>query len=137
MYNLKNNAFHGISPSLVNSVILNAACVNQTNHKEWLDKLSFTNQIYITINDRDMNLRGASIIFRDHQLGERPKQTVSEKVNYINFSKVLFKEHNYYIMQHLLNEKPFVKKFYEDIFAGKDPDKNYPKTLLKKKAKIN
>lgn len=135
MYNLKTNALNGLSPFLVNSVILNAACVNQTHHKEWLDNLSFTNQIYITINDKDMNLRGASIIFRDHQLGERPKGDFSEKANYINFSHVLSNEHNYYIVQNVLKEKPFLKKFYEDIFAGKDPDKNYPKALLKKKSK--
>lgn len=131
MYNLKNNALDSISPSLINSVILNAACVNQTHHKEWLDKLSFTDHIYITINNRDRNLRGASIIFRDHQLGEKPKAVFCEKANYINFSKVLDKEHNYYIMQPLLTKKSFFKKFYADIFEGKNPEKDYPETLVK------
>jgi len=131
MYNLKNNAFQSISPSLANSVILNAACVNQTNHKLWLDKLSITDNIYVTINDKDRNLRGASIIFGDHQLGEKPKPVFCEKVNYVNFSKVLDKEHNYYIMQPLLTEKYFLRKFYATIFEGNIPDKNYPETLVK------
>jgi len=133
MYNLKNNAFNSISPSFANSVVLNAACVNQTNHKVWLDKLSFADQIYVTINDKDRNLRGASIIFGDHQLGEKPKAVFCEKANYINFSKVLDKEHNYYIMQPLLTEKYFLRKFYATIFEGKTPEKNYPETLIKKK----
>ncbi|MBC7695060.1 MAG: alpha/beta hydrolase [Burkholderiales bacterium] len=132
MYNLKNNALSSVSPSLINSVVLNAACVNQTHHKEWLDKLSFTDHIYITINDKDINLRLASIIFRAHQLGEKPKAVFCEKANYINFSKVLDKEHNYYIMQPLLTEKSFFEKFYEDIFEGKKPEKDYPETLNKK-----
>ena len=133
MYDLQNNRFKNISPNLVNAVVLNAACVNQTHHKEWLDKLTFTNHIYLTINDKDRNLRGASIIFGDHQLGEKPKKEFCQKVNYVNFSKVLNKEHNYYLMTEVLNEKPFLQQFYADIFENKIPALNYPATLIKKK----
>jgi esterase/lipase superfamily enzyme len=133
MYDLKNDRFKNISPTLINSVVLNGACVNQTHHKEWLDKLTFAKNIYVTINDKDRNLRGASIIFGDHQLGERPKKEFSEKAKYVNFSKVLEREHNYYIMQPLLRKKPFLKQFYSDVFEDKVPELNYPETLIKKK----
>ncbi len=79
------------------------------------------------------DLRGASIIFGDHQLGEKPKKEFCEKANYVNFSKVLDKEHNYYVMQPLLSEKPFLQKFYANIFEDKVPELNYPETLIKKK----
>ncbi len=133
MHNLKNDSFHSIMPSMINSVIMNASCVNQTNHKAWLDKLTFADHIYITFNDKDKTLRGASILFGDHQLGEKPKPIFCEKADYINFSKVLNREHNYYVMRPVLKEKPFLRKFYRDVFDGKIPEKNYPATLLKKK----
>ena len=135
MHNLKNEAFNSLKPSIVNSVIMNAACVNQTNHKAWLDKLTFADHIYITINDKDKTLRGASVLFGDHQLGEKAKLPFCEKADYINFSNVLNREHNYYVMRPVLTAKPFMQKFYRDIFEGKIPEKNYPASLWKKKTK--
>lgn len=132
MYDLQNDRFKNISPNLVNTVVLNAACVNQTHHKEWLDRLIFSNNIYLTINDKDRNLRGASIIFGDHQLGERPKKEFCENAKYVNFSSILSKEHNYFLMTEVLKEKPFLQKFYTDIFEDKVPELNYPETLIKK-----
>lgn len=133
MYNLQNDRFKNIDPNLINTVILNAACVNQTRHKEWLDKLTFANRIYLTINDRDRNLRGASIIFGDHQLGEKPKKEFCKKAKYINFSNILSKEHNYFLMTEVLKEKPYLQQFYANIFEDKVPELNYPSTLTKKK----
>jgi hypothetical protein len=132
MYDLKNNLFKNLSPNLVNSVVLNAACVGEAKHKEWLDKLSISENIYVTINNRDRNLNGAKIIFLENQLGERPKSDLSKKATYVNFSSVLNKEHNYYIIPSLLNQKPFLKQFYADIFAGKIPQLNYPAKLIGK-----
>ncbi|MES2515278.1 MAG: alpha/beta hydrolase [Bacteroidota bacterium] len=137
MYDLKNDLFKQISLKLANSVVLNAACVGETNHREWLDKLVISENIYITINHGDKNLNGAKIIFLEHQLGERPKSDLSKKAQYINFSNVLEKEHNYFIIPSLLKEKPFLKQFYADVFAGKIPQLNYPDTLIQKKQRGN
>lgn len=135
MYDLQNNRFKNISPNLVNAVVLNAACVNQTHHKEWLDKLTFTSHIYLTVNDRDRNLRGASIIFGDHQLGEKPKKEFCEKATYVNFSEVLNKEHNYFLMTDVLQQKPFLKKFYNDIFKGEVPQLKFTDTSISPEVK--
>ncbi|MBI3521045.1 MAG: alpha/beta hydrolase [Bacteroidetes bacterium] len=135
MYDLKNDLFKNISPTLVNSVVLNAACVNQTHHKEWLDKLSFSKHIYLTINHKDRNLRGASIIFADHQLGEKPKPEFCTTVNYVDFSEVLHKEHNYYLMPEVLKSKPFLKKFYADIFEDKIPQLKFINTEISEEVK--
>jgi hypothetical protein len=132
MYDLQNDLFKNISPGLANSVVLNAACVGQTHHKEWLDKLNIADHIYITVNNKDRNLNGAKVIFLEHQLGERPQPPFSNKVRYVNFSRVLEKEHNYYIIPSLLKEKPFLKQFYADIFAGKIPQLIYPVPLKSK-----
>ncbi len=121
MYNLKNDLYKNLSPGLVSNVVLNAACVKQRHHQKWIDKLSFAKNIYITINDRDRNLRGARIIFAAHQLGEKIKSRQSKKVHYVNFSEVLDGEHNYFLITSLLKRKPYLKQFYYDIFVGKKP----------------
>lgn len=130
MNDLKRDLFKNIRPGLADNVILNAACVNQYQHKEWLDKLNFSQHIYITINNRDKNLRGARLIFRAHQLGEKPKGALSKKATYINFSDVLDKEHNYFIISSLIAKKPFLKEFYLDVFTGQTPQLEFHKEAL-------
>lgn len=126
MYDLQKDLYKNIAPNLVDNVVLNAACVNQHKHKEWLDKLTFSKNIYLTINDRDKNLRGASIIFSAHQLGEKAKPDYCKKVNYVDFSEVLDKEHNYFLIPSLLEKRPCLKQFYTDVFAGRKPQLQFP-----------
>lgn len=127
MYDLKQDLFKHIKPGLADQVLLNAACVPQRKHSVWLAKLTFAPQIFVTINKRDRNLNGAKLILFRHQLGEKVKKPKLANVHYVNFSKVLEKEHNYYLIRPLLLEKPFLKTFYADIFAGKMPVLEYPK----------
>jgi hypothetical protein len=90
--------------------------VNQKNHKIWLDKLSFSNNIYLTINDKDRNLRGARILFKARQLGESPQPEFCKNVNYVDFSDVLSIEHNYFLMQTVLIQKPYLKTILRQYF---------------------
>ncbi len=128
MHDLKENLFKTIQPHTIDNVLLNAACVPQKKHAEWLSKLTFPSTIFVTINKRDRNLNGAKIIFLRHQLGEKIKKPLCTNVHYVNFSKVLHKEHNYYLIRPLLAQKPFLQKFYAAIFEGKMPVLDYPKT---------
>lgn len=136
MYDLQNDYLKTIQSVLFDNVIVNAACVNQKNHKVWLDKLSFSKNIYLTINDKDRNLRGARILFKARQLGESPQPEFCKNVSYIDFSEVLNIEHNYFLMAALLKQKPYLKTFYADIFVGKIPqlkftDNSIPDTVKK------
>ncbi len=126
MYDLKNDLFKNIKPGLVDNVILNAACVPQRKHASWLSKLSFSKQIFVTINKRDRNLNGARLALFRHILGEKVKKPLVPGVHYVSFSKVLEREHNYYLIRPLLQQKPYLKTFYADIFAGKMPVLEYP-----------
>ncbi len=127
MYDLKGDLFKNIKPGLIDNVLLNAACVPQYKHAEWLNTLTFNKNTFVTINKRDRNLNGARLIFFRHQLGEKIKQPLCANVHYVNFSKVLHKEHNYYLIRPLLAQKPFLKQFYADLFEGKMPVLEYPK----------
>ncbi len=126
MYDLKNDLFQHIKPGLVDNVLLNAACVPQRKHAKWLSKLSFSKQMFVTINKRDRNLNGARLVLFCHILGEKVKKPLTPGVHYVSFSKVLEREHNYYLIRPLLAQKPYLKTFYADIFAGKMPVLEYP-----------
>ena len=121
MYDLQNDYLKNIHTKLFDNIVLNAACVNQKNHKWWLDKLAISKNIYLTINDKDRNLRGARILFKARQLGESPQPEYCKNVTYVDFSEVLDIEHNYFLLPNVLNQKPYLKKFYSDIFNGQTP----------------
>ena len=126
MHALTDTLLKNIKPNLVDNVLLNAACVNQHHHAKWLSKLTFSRAIFVTINKSDRNLNGARLIFLSHQLGEKVAQPLCKNVHYVNFSAVLHREHNYYLIRPLLARKPFLKQFYADMFEGKMPVLNYP-----------
>lgn len=121
MHDLKKNLFKNIHPDLADNVLLNAACVDQKKHSVWLSKLNISKHIYVTINDRDRNLNGARFVFKAKQLGHRPKAPFCKNVHYIDFSEVLDKEHNYFLIKPLFVQKPYLKDFYTDIFKGEMP----------------
>lgn len=126
MHDLQKGLCKNISPGTVDNVVLNAACVNQRHHKTWLNNLSFSRNIYVTVNDRDRNLRGASLIFSAYQLGLKVKPKYCEKVKYVDFSAVLDSEHNYFLIPSLLEKKPYLKEFYNDVFVGNKPQLQFP-----------
>lgn len=127
MYGLKSDLFKNIEPGLADNVILNAACVPQKKHAQWLGKLSFSKNTFVTINKGDRNLNGAKLVLFRHVMGEKVKKPLVPGVHYVSFSKVLEREHNYYLIKPLLEQKPYLQKFYADIFSGKMPVLEYPK----------
>lgn len=126
MHGLRSGLFSNIHPGFADQVILNAACVPQKRHAQWLSKLQFSKEIFVTINDRDRNLRGARLILLRHVMGETTKKPYLPGIHYVDFSKVLNREHNYYLIIPLLRQKPFLKQFYTDVFSGKMPVLTYP-----------
>ena len=130
MHDLQMDLFKNIRQNLVDNVVLNAACVPQKDHAIWLNKLHISKHIYVTVNDRDKNLNGAKLLFFAHQLGERPKGPFCKNVNYIDFSDVLDKQHNYFLMQPLLTQKPYLRDFYNNIFNGEVPQLKFVDTSI-------
>ena len=127
MYGLKNDLLTNIQPGLADNVILNAACVPQKKHAKWLGKLSFSKNTFVTINKRDRNLNGAKLVLFRHVMGEKVKKPLVPGVHYVSFSNVLEREHNYYLIRPLLEQKPYLQQFYADIFSGRMPVLEYPK----------
>lgn len=109
--------------TLFDALILNAACVSQRKHAEWVDKIKIQKYLYITRNNHDKILNGAKLISGlERQLGERPRKPYAHNALYIDFSRVLGTEHNYFLYRHVLADHPYCKELYQTLFNGKEPD---------------
>lgn len=129
MHGIQQHLMDHLSPGFADQLILNAACVKQKRHNTWLNELAFSKTNYVTINSHDQILKVAKVLFWSRLLGERPKtRYYSGNARYVDFSAVLGKEHNYVLFKSILNTKPFLKQFYNDIFEGKAPQLKFTKT---------
>lgn len=81
----------------VDNIILNAACVPQSRHTLWLNKIKFAKRIYVHYNPDDRVLSGAHLISKRKQLGEKIKSNKGSKAIYINFSKLVGDKHSYFL----------------------------------------
>ncbi|MCD4817910.1 MAG: alpha/beta hydrolase [Candidatus Cloacimonetes bacterium] len=109
--------------NLFNTILLNAADVDTENHHKWVDKISESDNIYITINNNDPVLHSsAKAINNKIRLGQKLKSmfngeyTLSKKAVYLDLSQtgVL---HKYYMKKkHKGNES--LKYFYEQVLNG-------------------
>lgn len=119
MHAVNHQYFKDLKPEWFNNLILNAACVPQKHHTEWLSKLNISKNIYLTRNNHDKILNGAKLVLAQHQLGERPKRHFLPTATYVNFSPVLKLEHNYFLLHEVLTQSPYIKDFYQNVLKGK------------------
>lgn len=127
---LKNMALDGneyINGGIIfDNVIINSAAVNQKNHSDWVERLSFQKRIYITSNRSDFNLKGVRIFTKEgKQLGEVIEKPIAKNASYINFSDAIgFKiptgiTHTFFIGK--IPEQNFnIRNLYTKLFHGEE-----------------
>jgi hypothetical protein len=113
------NDFINTKTKLFDNIILNAACVKMRRHRKWLEKLNIQDEIYLTRNNKDRTLLLAKLAGFTEQLGRRSALRKAKNAIYLNFSPVLEREHNYFLLTNLLAKHPDLKTIYSDIFHGK------------------
>lgn len=118
---------------LFNDIILNAACVKMRRHRKWLEKLNIQDQIYLTRNNKDRTLLLAKLAGFTEQLGRRSALRKAKNAIYLDFSPVLEREHNYFLMTNILVRHPDLKTIYNDIFHGKAINFNDEKKFISQK----
>lgn len=84
----------------VDNIILNAACVPQRNHADWINKINFTKHTYIHYNPHDRTLSGAHLLSKKRELGERVRNPISTRARYINFSQLVDQGHSNFLSLH-------------------------------------
>jgi hypothetical protein len=107
--------------SLFSNIIINAAAVKRRNHYNWVEKLEIQKRIYITMNDRDFNLRGAAVIRLAKQLGMGNNNHRAKNAYYVNFNDIATTEHNLFLgKSHMDDSYPDIFRFYDLVFHGKE-----------------
>ena len=124
------NNFIEVKNKLFDNVVLNAACVKMRGHKKWLEKLTIQNEIYITRNNKDRTLNLARLAGFSKRLGMHARWRKAKNAVYLDFSPVLEKEHNYFLMTNVLAKHPDIKVIYSDIFHGKNINFNDEKKFI-------
>ena len=73
----------------------------------------------MTRNNHDRTLEFARLAGFTKQLGMHNRWRKADNAIYLNFSKVLVHEHNYFLMNNVLRAHPNIKVLYNDIFHVK------------------
>lgn len=105
-----------LKTKLFHHIVLNAPCVKKSGHKKWLEKLNIQDEVYLTRNNKDRTLNLARFAGFTEQLGRHWGLAKAKNAVYLNFSPVLEKEHNYFLMTNVLEKHPDIKAIYSDIF---------------------
>jgi esterase/lipase superfamily enzyme len=133
---IENDLTGDLPTQLFDNVILNAAAVNQKQHKQWLERLNMQKRIYVISNKDDFNLKGLRIFTKSgRQLGEKLTPSLADNANYVHFDKSVGfnmkkgQSHTYF-MGNAIEKSSNIKSFYATLFHGeevnlKDTEKFY------------
>ena len=107
--NLNTLSLHDALP-----IFLNAPCVPQRHHKQWLDQIHFAQHIYVHYNPKDHVLAGAHLISLTRQLGEKLHRPLSSRAMYINFNTIAGKNHSNFLvlLQHPVPPQAALDYYY-------------------------
>ena len=125
------NNFINLKTKLFHHVVLNAPCVSKRGHKKWLEKLNIQDEIYLTRNNKDRTLALAKWVGFTEQLGRYWGGAKAHNAVYLNFSPVLEKEHNYFLLTGVLARYPDIKAIYSDIFHNRSINFDDEKKFIK------
>lgn len=121
--------------SLISSLLLNAADVPARDHSNWVDRIDFSKENYITYNDNDIVLFGSEQLDRfdndyEHYEGTRlgrdlnksmKKSTLlSKNVSYLNISKLTYTGHRHFLVDDK-KKNTELKSIFTRMFKGRRP----------------
>ncbi|UYQ92535.1 hypothetical protein MKQ68_20845 [Chitinophaga horti] len=81
----------------IDNLVLNAACVPQKGHADWVNKMRFARHVYIHHNRKDFQLKGAHLITMKKQLGEKIRGEKAVNATYVNFHDAVRYKHSYFM----------------------------------------
>ncbi|WP_343700765.1 alpha/beta hydrolase [Chitinophaga sp.] len=117
----------------IDNLVINAACVPQKGHAEWVEKIGFAKQVYIHYNRSDLQLKGAHLLMLKKQLGEKVKsRNRASNAVYVNFHDMVGWQHSYF-MNFPKNEfrlTPAMVAYFSRIFNGQEVTRNEAISLL-------
>ena len=113
-----------INDSAFDTIVINAAASTVDNHADWVEKIDFSKQVFITYGHDDPMLRIASIGVNTARLGKHgarqdgKKERVAKNAIYVDFSQAV-SEHRYFVGN---GDQSCVYNFFNESLNGKSPD---------------
>jgi len=106
---------------LFENIILASADVNNSDHAEWVNRIPFRRNIYVTINEDDFALDAARKKFGDEQkarLGHYRHSLNAGSAKYIDFTNVsdVGNAHTYFLDSPINNKS--IREFFQAAFTG-------------------
>jgi hypothetical protein len=122
-----------LSKSLVDNILLNAACIPARGHRKWMETLNFQDHVYIVYNRKDKTLRQATLLFGTRMLGCKPGNKLANNALYYNIHELAGSNHNYFLIQPLLTRHKGITDFYNTVFHARPMNQLAPDTHGKQK----
>lgn len=117
-----------LKKGLFDTVILNSADADAKGHDEWVKKIDFANNIYITLNDGDNILSMSAKSQREKRLGQTTTTISGKQIPLAGNAKYVdFKEtgvNHRYFLKSGQEDNPWLKQFYESVMNGNSIDLN-------------
>jgi hypothetical protein len=114
--------YNGSLGQVFDTLLINASSSVAKDHSVWVDKINFSENTYITINQEDKLLGKLGIRYFGKRLGKGTTSILgndfmhSSNASYINVTKYKL-NHRYYLHRDLIG-KPELLEFYNDILNG-------------------
>lgn len=122
---------------LFNNLLIGSAATELKDHAKWVEKIDFTNQVYISYNDNDKVLKNAEWKLNGNALGRKiiPSQTtqtepecctakqaepLAKNAIYIDATKTNV-NHAYYIRVSGQNKNVNLARFYNSLLRSESP----------------
>lgn len=81
----------------VDNLMLNASCIPERKHADWLADVRFAKNIYVEYNTEDHVLKGAMLASFKRQLGNGPRYPIVTAAHYANFHSIVGEGHSYFL----------------------------------------
>lgn len=121
---------NGLQNNIFDNIVVNAAAVNEANHKEWMEKLNMQKRIYVISNEGDVILKGLRFMTKQSmQLGEKVLSKRAKNATYVDFDLAVGLRmppgvsHTYFMAASAEND-PRIRNFFHLIFNGYEAEFN-------------
>jgi hypothetical protein len=115
----KNGDMGPGKPAFFKNLVLSAAAVKTKRHDRWLCDISIAKKIYVTVNEGDVVLGFAGILFKPDMLGRdlRGPGVIGGRVSYVDVSQ-LDLNHRYFVKPKQKGHAS-IFQFYEQTLTGR------------------
>ncbi|MEZ4743790.1 MAG: alpha/beta hydrolase [Bdellovibrionota bacterium] len=110
---------------IFDTIMINSAASSAQTHAAWIEKITFSDQVFISINQNDSILRAAGVLLGDKRLGKGLTSELGNDFDLANNSKYIEVSnselnHRYYLYNDV-KKYPHIMDFFTQVLNGIPP----------------